>query len=117
LGNLDKQWFRDLAMDTWIQSLNPTTQRTAQYIFNQFKEEMILDPVQMAFESRRSQDTRLIESALSRFYFRCLARGLSEASAWQYVIILRGFFKGNRVPLPTGIKKPAAPVPLQTLFD
>ena len=78
---------------------------------------MLADPIELLFEARRSQDTAMIESALSRFYFRCLARGVSESSAWQYVIILRGFFKANRVPLPIAGKKPVAPVPLQALFD
>lgn len=96
---LDKQHYANLAMDTWLGNLQSTTQPGALIAFQQFKDELHVDPVEMMFESRRTQETRFVEEALERFHTRLVLRGLSDGSAKTYCNLLRNFFVVNRIPI------------------
>jgi len=117
LANLDRQQFVQLAIDLWKKHLSKKTWRDAQTVFRCFKQETNLDLVELLFQARRTQNTQAIENALNAFYMSLVARGLTPDSAWQYCIVLRGFFKANRLPLPVQMKaKAMSAVPIQTLF-
>lgn len=117
METLEIQRFAVLAKTQWLNKLSPRNRTTAESIYNQFAEEMLLDPFELVWQARKAQDVDKILSALKRFYDRCLARGLTESSAWQYQVIMKGYFIANRIGLPSHIKKPNPRVALGGLFS
>ena len=115
MNDLDRAMFIRNSKQAWQKHLSPKTWASAQTVFEMFKTEMVLDPFQLLLEARKTQDPDFILSALSRFYDRCLDHGLSQASAKEYVILMRSFFKANRVQLPRNCKQPVPLVSLNML--
>jgi hypothetical protein len=117
MDKLDPQPYRELAMSMWLKDLGPYSKTASETAWIAFKRMMPeLDPVDLLWEARRTQDTQRIQSVMIRFYDRCLARGLEESTSWEYTKRMRLFFTRNRIPLPLRLKrKPVPTVPLQLL--
>jgi len=112
MNDIDRAMFIRNSREAWQKRLAPRTWASAQTVFEMFKTEMLLDPYQLLYEARRTQNPDSILNALSRFYDRCINRGLSPASAREYVILMRSFYKANRVRLP---RSPKQHVPIVSL--
>ena len=118
LAAIDTERFASLAKDQWLQKVSLGNRTTAESIYNQFEEEMMLDPFVLVWQARKAQEVDKILNALKRFYDRCLTRGLSESTAFQYAfVVMKGYFLANRVPLPRHIEKPNPRVALNELFN
>ena len=67
--------------------------------FQRFKDELNLDPVQLLFDARQTQNPTPILEALDLFETRIIEKGLKPSTASQYVANMRGFYTANRFPL------------------
>ena len=101
---LTREYFERLARDTWLRNLSPDPHRSLSVLWK-FRNEMGLNPYTLLFDARRKQDTTEIDEALQAFHERCITLGLTEATAKQYLVVLRGFFQANRVDVRKGPKK------------
>lgn len=112
---LDRQFYVNLALNNWLNRHSEKAQASLVSVFTKFKDELQLDPYELLFEARRIQSVDRIISALSRFYSRLIALGLTEESAKQYCIVVRGFFLANRIALPK--ERRIAATPIAFIFD
>jgi hypothetical protein len=77
---------------------------------------MGVSALDLLFEARKEQDTQRIVNVMERFYSRMVTRGLCETSAWQYCVVMREFYKKNRMQLPR-MRKPEVPVALEAVLN
>ena len=99
-----RQFYVDLALKAWLNSDKRKgkvrlTQKSLMTTFQRFKDELNLDPVQLLFDARRTQNPTPILKVLDLFETRLIEKGLKQSTARQYVANMRGFFSANRFPL------------------
>lgn len=85
--------------------MTPNSHSDVLGVFRKFEYEMGLDPYTLLFEARKKQDTEEIDKALQAFHGRCIELGLTEPTANQYGVVMRSFFRANRLDVRKRPKK------------
>jgi len=107
---LEREQFAHLAIDRWLAGLSSSTISARYSAFRAFRKRTGLDPVDLLFQSRRTQNPDPIIVALRHFHESLIADGYDQKSSEMYFNAVLSFFTANRAPMPRIRPVPVVPI-------